>query len=53
MDTLHTERREEKFSLPESRTVKDVTSALARLCWHLQTSGTILIVVKDTSVFFF
>lgn len=52
-DILHTERREGKFSLPESRTVKDVISALARLCWHLQTSGAILVVIKDTSVFSF
>lgn len=52
MDMLHTERREGKFFLPESRTVKDVISALLRLCWHLQTSGAILVVIKDTSLFF-
>lgn len=52
MDTLPTERREGKFSLLESRTIKDVTSALARLCWQFQTSVAIL-VIKDTSVFSF
>lgn len=43
----------EIFPPSESRTVKDVTSALARLCLRLQGSGTMLVLIKATSFFFF
>ena len=41
----------EIFPLRESRTVKDVTSALATLYLHFRGNGTMLVVIKVTSSF--